>query len=99
MNKQVIIIYNENQPVQVCEVRTFVNPKDYEEMCKVAKENFEKQENERLAEERDYRSKVEKELLKQQKTIELLTLEIDLLRGKITEEEYEERKQELCGTK
>lgn len=99
MNKQVIIIYNENQPVQVCEVRTFVNPKDYEEMCKIAKENFEEQENERLAEERAFRVKVENELFKQEKTIELLTLEVDLLRGKITEEEYEGRKQELCGTK
>ena len=99
MNKQVIIIYRDNKPVQVCEVRTFVNPKDYEEMCKIAKENFEKQENERLAEEHDFRVKVENELFKQQKTIELLTLEVGLLRGKITEEEYEERKQELCGTK
>ena len=99
MNKQVIIIYRDNKPVQVCEVRTFVNPKDYEEMCKVAKENFEKQENKRLAEERDFRVKVKNELFEQHKTIELLSLEVYLLRGKITEEEYEERKQELCGTK
>ena len=99
MNKQVIIIYRDNKPVQVCEIKSFVDPKHYEEMCKVAKENFEKQENERLAEERAFRVKVENELFKQQKTIELLTLEVDLLRGKITEEEYEERKQELCGTK
>ena len=99
MNKQAIIIYRDNKPVQVCNVVSFVDLKNYEEICKVANENFEKQENERLAEERAFRVKVENELFKQQKTIELLTLEVDLLRGKITEEEYEGRKQELCGTK
>lgn len=100
MNKKAVVITTNGVITDVIEVKTFVTPEEYIDFIKKAKENKAKLEQERLEAENEYKEAVKNELAECRTSILLNALDIDLLRGKITEEEYEERKQEiLCGTK
>lgn len=100
MNKKAVVITTNGVITDVIEVKTFVTPEEYITFVKKAKENKAKLEQERLEAENEYKKAVKNELAECRTLIWLLSLEVDLLRGKITEEEYEERKKELlCGTK
>ena len=100
MNKKAVVITTNGVITDVIEVKTFVTPEEYLSFVKKAKENKAKLEQERLETESAYKKSVDDQFGEIIKGFNFLSLEVDLLRGKITEEEYEERKQELlCGTK
>ena len=100
MNKKAVVITTNGIITDVIEVKTFVTPEEYLSFVKKAKENKAKLEQQRLESESAYKKSVEDQFGEIIKGLNFLSLEVDLLRGKITEEEYEERKQELlCGTK
>lgn len=85
MIKQVVIIYQNGKPVELCDIKTFQNTNDFLKFKEEVEFNktLLDQENERK----------EKKILELEKRIKLLELEAKYNRGEITEKEYEE----LCG--
>lgn len=97
--KKVIFLTSNGKIIDVLDVKTVDSYEDYKKLvdeAKLNKKELEAQkENERIKKETDLNNRIE-ELYH---NVQLANLEISLLRGKITEEEYNERMEELCGTK
>lgn len=100
MNKKAVVITTNGVITDVIEVKTFVTPEEYINFVKKAKENKAKLEQERLEAEEAKENKIKEDIKDLEYFYKMLWLDVKLLRGEITEEEYEERKQKiLCGTK
>lgn len=100
MNKKAVVITTNGVITDVIEVKTFVAPEEYLTFVKKAKENKAKLEQERLEAEEAKENKIKEDIKDLEYFYKMLWLDVKLLRGEITEEEYEERKKELlCGTK
>ena len=99
MNKKVVVVHEDGKIVDVLEVRTFTDPEDYNTFIKLAKFNREELKKEREEELQKIRNELKEKTDEFSKCLGMHKLEIDLLRGRIDDEEYEERMNELCGTK
>ena len=91
MNKKVVVIHRENQPVEVLEVKTFTDLDDFREFCKIAELNRKAQEEKKAEEQRKKDQLISDALGYLSDKLDRANLEIDLLRGRISNEEYEER--------
>lgn len=95
MNKKVIILKEDGKIVDVCEVVTFTDFAEYKKVVDEAKKNKEEIEKAK-AESQAHRDKViDGSIVDLQDNLIARGWEIDMLRGKITEEEYERRVNEL----
>lgn len=92
MNRKVIFIVENGDLVDILDVKTIVSPEEYAKLVKTAKENKERHivESASLKSEKEIAEKKIVEDLR--KDINLLKLEVSLLRGEITDEEYEKEK-------
>ena len=97
--KKAVVITTNGVITDVIEVKTFVTPNEYIAFVKKAQENKAKLEQERKEAEDAYKKDIEYRFNRLCKDLVLANLEIDLLRGRITEEQYEERKQALWNGK
>lgn len=97
MDKKVVVLYEQDKPVKVLELKTFTDSKTLDAFKIVCKENFAEIEKQKLAKAEEK----EKEQKKITDTIlhdvTLLNLEVKLLRGLISEEDYEKEKEYLCN--
>lgn len=97
MNKKVIILHDEKSkcPIKVLEVKTFTDYEDYQKFVELANENYERITAEREAKKLAKEDALNERLERYERAVAELSLEVDLLRGRITEEEYNERMSQL----
>lgn len=99
MNKKAILIKENDVVVDVIGISTFTDPADFIKKVEEAKQNKERIEHEKEVNKQMHEDALHNRLSRLESSLEQAHLEIDLLRGRITDEEYEERMQQLCGTK
>ena len=95
MNKKVIVLCKHNMPVEVLELKTFTDYKEYQEYLDAVKENALNVAEHEYEEEQRKQTETNNRFVALEIRAEKLELEVDLLRGRITEEEYNERIENL----
>lgn len=99
MNKKAVFITQDGKLVDVLDVKTITEVDDFNKLVRDAETNRQSILERKNKEEQVKQNLLNKRLEKLELGLNLASLEIELLRGQITEEEYEERKNKLCGTK
>lgn len=89
MKKEVVFIIEESKIVDVLDVKTIVSNEQFGKFLKEAQENKKAIEERKTKLHNDQQTKLNEKLQKMENSIGLLTLEVSLLRGRITEEEYQ----------
>ena len=89
MNKNVVILYENEKPVQICENKTITKVEDLTKLQKLVNENYQELKTEKEQKEQELKD----EIANLNKEIKLIKLELALNRGEITEKEYNE----LCN--
>lgn len=99
MNKKVIFVVDDDKLVDVLDVKTVESYEKFTELVNEAKQNKKLLKDKRDADKKAERDEFVRVVGFLDNRVSLLELEISLLKGEINDEEYEERKNELCGTK